>query len=193
MSGNTANSTAAYRPYDDVYGNTVQDRMYGGRVQSLPREDIDLVRRQQLDDFYRPADPRDRSDLSERNLHRHNSRPSREHSAPGRYQDQDRRRRRRDSDESSEDSSSSRDGRGSYSGDRRRRGYFHRERTQSEKRTSDQQERKYDGDLRSRVQNNFDTSGDGIFAAAIGAGCEYTDRQYHHMSERFADPLAHHF
>lgn len=175
MSWATSNKTAAYQPYADVYGNGAQDRMQSNGAQYIPREQIDAVRQQQLDEFYRPADRRYRSDLSERNLQRHNSRPMRDQSAPGRYQnrrDEDSRRRRRDSYASSEASSSDGDGdgRGSYSRDPHRRDYFHRGRTQSEKRTRDEQARNYDGDVRSRVQKNFDASGNGVLAAAIGAG-----------------------
>jgi hypothetical protein len=159
-------SGASYVPYSDVYEERVpyQDQPHASRrVQNIPREDIDAVRRRQLEDFYRPASPRE--------VMRNDRRGRRDRSAPHDYYSSRRRRNYSSSRSSSDNEEDYEERRRQEYGDPHRRDYFHRQRTQSEMRNTDEPKgRHYDGYLRSRAKSVFDSSGNGILAAAAGAG-----------------------
>jgi hypothetical protein len=129
-------------------------------VQDIPAKEVDNVRQRELASLNKPKGQRDlvRRDLTSQNLQPHDRRATQ-----GRFPDDNfRRPRRRNSPLSSNASSPSRS--------RRRR---------PDRRKRDRDRRTRSEDIRHRLDRDFDTSFDGVIAAAAGAGIgALTARQF---------------
>ncbi|KAK3054710.1 hypothetical protein LTR09_004439 [Extremus antarcticus] len=161
--------SSGYVPYSEVYNgpssrNADRDedrRPDRRRVQDIAAEDVDAVRAQQLESFYRPA--RRREDLDDR---RRDARPARERSADNAYYGPRRRQQRRGSS-SSRSSGSEDEGQ-----DRRQQVAQRRGQNTNERRAQSEQRppRAYGGDYHSAIGRHLDVSENGLFSAALGAG-----------------------
>jgi hypothetical protein len=143
-----SNSNSIEMTYDDPRtGERVRKR----GVQDIPAEEVDNVRQRELATLNKPKEQRDlvHRDLTSQNLQLYNRRATQE-----RFPDDNfRRPRRRNSSPSSNASSPSRS--------RRRR---------PDRRKGDRDRRTRSEDIRHRLDRDFDTSFDGVIAAAAGAG-----------------------
>ena len=150
--------------YDDLRtGERVRKR----GVQDIPAKEVDNVRQRELASLNKPEEQRDlvRRDLTSQNLQPYD-RPATQQRFPV---DDFRRPRRRNSSLSSDASSPSRP-----------------PRRRPPRQTGDRERRTRSEDIRHRLDRDFDTSFDGVIAAAAGAGIgALTARRFGSRDDRY--------